>query len=100
MVCQIYLTLYTRTHSSGSLWDTDSRRTRTLEVQNIIASLVYATKSEQFFARISGCRASDLSKHDRQVNYIGLKGPNNNDPVIRFDIWNDPDIKDSTIGFM
>jgi len=53
-------------------------------------------KSEQFLARISDHKVSGLSAHDR---HIELKGPNKGDPVVRFDISYDPDIKDGTIGF-
>jgi len=53
-------------------------------------------KSEQFLARISDHKVSGLSAHNR---HIELKGPNKSDPVVRFDISYDPDIKDGTIGF-
>jgi len=56
-------------------------------------------KSEQFFARISGRKVSGLSEHNCYTNYVDLKGPNKDDPVIRFDIWYGSDIKDGTIGF-
>jgi len=55
--------------------------------------------SEQFLARISSRKVSGLSEHNRGANHVELKGPNKNDPVIRFDISFIPEIKDGTIGF-
>jgi len=51
-------------------------------------------------ARLSGSKISGLSKDNRRVNHVELKGPNKDDPVIRFDIYNVQDINDGTIGFM
>jgi len=56
-------------------------------------------KSEQFLARISGCKVLGLSEHNRGANHVELKGPNKDDPVVRFHIWYGSDIKDGTIGF-
>jgi len=56
-------------------------------------------KSEQFLARMSNCKASGLSKHNRHSKHVELKGPNKDDPAIRFRIYYSSDIKDGTIGF-
>ena len=61
--------------------------------------LVYIIKLEQFLDRISYCKILGLSEHNRRVNHVELKGPNNDDPVISFYIFNDPYIEDGTIGF-
>ena len=100
MYVNVDLTLCTRTHSSGSLDDNDSHHTQTLEVRNITAS-AWCTllKSEQFLARISGHMVSSLSEHNCGTNHVELKGPNKDDPVIRFYISYASDIKDGTIGF-
>ena len=50
-------------------------------------------------ARISGGKVSGLSEHNRRTNRVKLKGPNKDDPVIRFYICYSPNIKDGTIGF-
>ena len=50
-------------------------------------------------ARISGRKVSGLSKHNRLENHVELKGPNKDDPIIRFDIRYESDIEDGTIGF-
>jgi len=100
MYVNVDLTLCTRTHSSGSLYDTDSHYTQTLEVRNVTAQ-AWCTllKSEQFLARISDRKVSSLSEHNCDTNHVRLKGPNNDDPVIRFDIYYDSDIKAGIIGF-
>jgi len=41
---------------------------------------------EQFLDRISNHKVSVLSTHSRHENHIELKGPNEDDPVICFDI--------------
>jgi len=56
-------------------------------------------KSEQFLARISGRKVSGLSERNCFVNHVELKGPNKDDPVIRFAIYYDSDIKAGAIGF-
>jgi len=50
-------------------------------------------------ARISGRKVSGLSEYNRGTNHVELKGPNKDDPVIRFDINYGLHIKDGTIGF-
>jgi len=43
---------------------------------------------------------SSLSEHNCGTNHVELKGPNKDDPVIRFDVRYASDMKDGTIGFM
>jgi len=56
-------------------------------------------KSKQLLARISDGKVFGLFEHNCGANHIELKGSDQDDPVIRFDIYNDLDIKDGTIGF-
>ena len=44
-------------------------------------------------ARISGRKVSGLSKHNRDTNHVELKGPDKDDPVIRFNINYRPHIQ-------
>ena len=57
-------------------------------------------KSEQFLARMSGCKVSGLSEHNSGANHVEFKGPNKDDPVIRFRIYYSSNIKDGVIEFM
>ena len=48
---------------------------------------------------MSGCKVSGLSEHNSGANHVEFKGPNKDDPVIRFDIGYYLGTKDGTIGF-
>jgi len=43
--------------------------------------------------------ASGLSEHNHTENHIELKGPNKDDPVIRFNIFGGRNIEDGNIRF-
>jgi len=61
--------------------------------------LTCSNKFKQFLARISNHMASGLSEHNHTENHIELKGPNKDDPVIRFNIFGGRNIEDGNIRF-
>jgi len=100
MVCQVDFTLCTSTHSFGSLRDRFSYCEQNLEVQDITAWTRHTlTELEQFLARLSNDKVSGLSKHNCHDHCVQLKGPGNNDPLIRFYIQEGPYVEGGTIGF-
>ena len=63
------------------------------------SDLTCTKKFKQFLARISNHKVSGLSEHNRAQNHVELKGPDEDDPVIHFDISWSGDLKDRNLRF-
>lgn len=69
--------------------------------QSLNLTQIYSNEWGQFLARLSDHKVSGLSHHNRNKNRLELKGLNEDDLTIFFEIgagWN-THVKDGNIGF-